>query len=551
MIQTAARDELVQVHYNVPQLMYWIVRASINILLWGRRTGKTQGPMAMFSVDNVHRMPRSNGFFLGSTYEQLLTRTLPPVIAGWEMLGYYPDVHFWIQKFPPEKFRIPRAYIYPLKADHYISWYNGSGIYLVSQDRPGTINGVASQWGGADEAKFLNYEKLKEEALLTLSGLANEYGHLSNYLSLLFASDMPTTRKGKWLIDFKQEMDAEVVDAIIQLQTEVMKLQEQLDKADEANQKKISKAIEVFEKHLNDLRKGTVYCSYASTLDNIHTLGMEPIKLFKRILSDFIFQVSVLNKELYKIENSFYSQLDEDVHGYNAVNYAYFDTLEFDFKKEQKRDCRWDSDIAGDQPLCISCDYNNAINSIVTGQLVDGVGKFLSSKYVLSPLLLKDCVALWDEYYKYHPRKEVYYYYDHTALSGGKDASSNINFADEWTTALQQKGWVVHRKYIGKSPYHKSRHLLWNATMQGADTRLPTFRYNLTNCHDWQVSAQQAGSIRVGNEIKKDKRSEFDPNTPPQEATHLSECGDILLWGWVRSKFKKESTFVDLIYRHQ
>jgi hypothetical protein len=155
-----------KLHYNKPQLLVHLIMAQIIVCIWGRRTGKTEGPMADFTLNNIFSMPRSNGFLSGTTYEQLLTRTLPPLIAAWERRGYYENVHFWVRKFPPADLKVPKAYRSPLKPDHYIQWYNGSGIYLVSQDRPGTINGVATQWGAADEAKFQNYDKLREEALL-------------------------------------------------------------------------------------------------------------------------------------------------------------------------------------------------------------------------------------------------------------------------------------------------------------------------------------------------------------------------------------------------
>lgn len=539
-------SEFTKQHYNIPQLLFAIIQAQISILLWGRATGKSEGPMAYFTIRNLHDMPRGNGFLMGTTYAQLLTRTLPPLIAGWEKMGYYRNEHYWIGKYPDQKFKIDKAYRHPVSPEHYISWYNGSGIFLVSQDRPGTMNGVRSQWGAGDEAKLLNKKRFDEEVIPTMAGHADLFGHLSNYLSLLFCSDMPTTAKGKWLLDYKGLMDEKTINLILAVQAKLQPLQKAYIEANEKEKEKIIGTIRHFYGQLNEMRKDTVYFSLASTIDNIHALGLNAIKNFKRALSDLEFRVSILNEQIVKADNGFYGLLDPDVHGYDKFNYAYIDTLELNFRNEENKDCRWDGDINPNAPLDIACDYNNAINSIVTGQEQLGAFWLLSSKYVLWPELLDACVKKWHEYYKYHRLKVVNYYYDSTAVKG--DARSDISFADEWTDQLTKLGWEVNRVDIGQIGSHHSRYHFWGRLLQGNDPRLPKFFYNKTNCSDWEVSAQQAGVLRVGNTIKKDKSSE-KPNSgvPQNEATHLTEAADILVWGKYRSRFVDEGDYTGLI----
>lgn len=500
--------------------------------------------MAYFSLHNIHSMPRSNGFFIGATYEQLLTRTLPPVIAGWEKLGYKMGLHFWVCKFPPEKWKVPRAYKTPLRADHYITWYNGSGIYLVSQDRPGTINGVETQWGGGDEAKFLNYEKLKEEALLTLSGQADKFSHLSNYLSMLLMSDMPTTSKGKWLLDFKDQMDEQTIQLIIACQLELLKLQKKLDTSTKPSQ--VIGEIKKLQKDLHSLRKDTVYVSYASTFDNIHSLGMEPLKMFKRTLTEFVFRVSVCNDEILRIENSFYSSLDEDLHGDVMVNYAHVDSLEIDYRTPALKDCRWDSDINLSMPLALAADYNNAINCCVTGQKILQRVRFLSSMYVLNPEMIDALIDKWHQYYQYHPVKTVKYFYDSTAEWG--TYKSNMTAAQEWKQGLEKRGWRVIMIDIGHPPEHQEKHILWVKILKRLDPRLPVFIFNRENCKDWQLSCQLAGVIETAKGIKKDKGPEKKPDQyAPQEATHLSDAGDTLLWGLVKDLVNDNRVFHEIV----
>lgn len=550
-IQNDSQD--VNIHLNIPQLIFTIANCRHNILLWGRRTGKTEGPIVDFSLRNILDMPRSNGFAVGTTYEQLLTRTLPPLFAGWAKMGFHENVHYWVRKYAPDHLDIDKAYRHPVKADHYIHWFNGSGIYLVSQDRPGTINGVATQWGFGDEAKFLNREKLQEEVLLTLSGNADKFGDKYNYLSTLFCSDMPTNAKGRWLIDAKADMDPKIIELIIGISQLLQDAEEELLAADKKSDSTFEKArakVNGLNTYLNELKKLTTYYSTATTFDNIHALGMDVIKNFLRQLDAITFLTSVLNELVEMVENCFYSGLNSDHHGEDSVNYDFVDDVVTDFDRIPERDCRWDNDRVDHLPLYLSCDYNNAINCAVTGQVLDfkHERRFISSLYVENPLMLGDLVDKWCAYYEKHPCKDVYYVYDQTAVSGAADR--NISFADQWIKGLQDKGWNVIPTYIGAASWHRPRYWLWNEVLREKDSKFPIFRYNKEACKVWQVSCERAGVIQGANEkreFKKDKRSERDKKIPPYEATHMSEAGDCLFWYWYYGFAKEESSFVDML----
>lgn len=497
--------------------------------------------MAQRSLDNIMKMPRTNGFLLGTTYEQLLTRTLPPLIAGWEKLGLYQDIHYTIGKFHPSPTH--KAYRVPLRADHYIQWFNGSGIYLVSQDRPGTMNGIRTQWGCGDEARLLNYARFQEEIVPTMAGHAEIYGHLSNYLSLLFCSDMPRNTKGRWLLDYEKEMDKETIEGILILQIQIIKIQERLHNiSDPIQLQKLTKDIRTLEDKINTLRKGTVYFSMASTLDNIHSLGIDAIRNFIRVLNNVELQISVLNRKMMRPDMSFYALLNEDVHGYYMIDYGFIDRTHTDFKNPQK-DCRWDSDIA-DQPLEIALDYNNSINCIMTGQDLGPEARFLSSMRVMHPQLLNDVITKWDAYYKHVKVKEVVYYHDHTAKDGRR-ANSNTSFAQDVIKQLDSLGWIVKPVDLGQTPSHFYRYELWGKLFQGRDPRFPKFRYNRTNCSDWQTSAEQCNTISSGNEIKKDKRPETDKNYPQEEAPHMSDAGDTLIWGMLQKRLGNTIPYIE------
>lgn len=550
---TQTQEAQIKVPVNLPQMLYNLVMPHIASLVWGRFTGKSEGPGAAFTINNIVKMPRSNGFIQGTTYEQLLQRTLPPLISGWERLGFIENIHFWIKRFPDPKLKIKKAIRQPINPDHYIKFYNGSGIYLVSQDRGSTINGVRTQWGFCDEAKLLNKKKFDEDTIPTMAGGAELWGekspyHLAEYLSLLFCSDMPDTSAGAWLLEFEKEIDPKRIELILSVQCEIMIKMEELNSADEIQKVKITNRLNQLNFYFNELRKECVYFSLASAIDNIEFVGLDPIKQAKRILTDIQFRVSILNQKLLKNEKGFYGLLDPVIHGDDRANYAYIDTLNFDFKTPKIKDCRWDADVNQSMPLDIAMDHNNMINCIVTGQDSPIESRLLSSFFVEHPDMLDACVRKWNDYYRYHPVKEVNYYHDSTSKSGGRNAMSNIDFSMEVERLLISYGWRVNKIDIGQIGSHNSRYHFWGLLLKGSDPRLPKFSYNKTNCVVWETAALQAGLIKKGDEYEKDKRSEKDPKIPPHEATHMTEAADILLWGKLRPRFRNNDEFVGMIH---
>lgn len=537
------------VHLNPPQLRAMAIDAQTQVHVWGRRTGKTEGPGGAFTARRVHDMPRANGLLMGTTYEQLLTRTIPPLVAAWEKLGYYQDVHYWIRKQPPAALRIPKAVRTPLKYDNYIQWYNGAGMYLVSQDRPGSINGISSQWLYADEAKFLNVERLREEALPTLSGLRDLFGDHPHYLAMCIMSDMPTSNKGSWMFEYEKEMEADVCQLVLKLVIEESRLTQLLPTLNTTQQRKAHRELKKLQEGIGELRKGLVHYSEASTFDNVHVLGLDALKRFKRDLPPAIFDASVANKRVVQAEGGFYASLDEDTHGYDAHNYAHIDQLDLSYSTEPDKDSRWDADVDRKRPLDIGMDYNNIFSCLCVGQ-DHGQKEYrlVNSLFVDHPLLLDDLVRKFCHYYRYHQAKHVRYFFDHTAVH--VNAGSNVSYSGIVRRELEANGWTVEPIYYGAAPKHFTRYLLWGKMLRENDPKLPRFKFNLTNSRQWMISAQGAKTYLSGGEWKKDKRGEQVVNgvpvMPPRDATHLTEAGDMLIWGAIHKRLNNTSgVFVD------
>lgn len=173
-------------YYNSPQLAVKYCSRPEKTLLWGRGTGKST-VNADIAEACVHEMPRSRGFIVGATYMQILTLELPPMIAHWERLGYYQNVHYFIGVKPPRAWRKqwPSAYHMPQRTDNLIWWYNGSVIQLISFDRKDTgSRGGSFDWGLGIEAALLPKPRLDRELLPTLRPTHYTFKHNRYHKSL-------------------------------------------------------------------------------------------------------------------------------------------------------------------------------------------------------------------------------------------------------------------------------------------------------------------------------------------------------------------------------
>jgi hypothetical protein len=527
-----------EIHYNEPQLRTRLIAAQENYFIWGRGTGKSTGALAPFSLRNILSMPKSNGILLGATYEQILIRTLPPLLAGWEMEGYKEGVHFFVGKFAPSRWKWEKAYVHPLKAQYYIHFYNGSGIYLISQDRAGSANGLSADWLVGDEAKLLKYDRLSEETIPTLRGNNLYFGNLYNHLSTMFTTDMPKNPSGQWILEKEQLVDREHIDQILKFAIYVEELKYKLLTENRPTvRKRIQKEINKINLHLNEARKGTVYVDYASALDNVDVLGLKYLKNQKRILSDLDYRTSILNMPITQADTKFYAHFDDEYHTYTAPNYGHIDTLKLDYRNI-KKDCRWDSDLDKHKALDVSLDYNAAINSLVCGQEDNPyLYKILSSFYVKHPDRVKELIVKFCDYYAYHKRKEVNYYYDHTAVA--TNAISDISVSDVVTATFIELGWKVNRIYIGQASSHYSRFIFFGSLFKEDNPKLPRITINATNADSYIVSLNNAGTRKDKGDIKKDKRPELNINIAQEKTTHLSEAGDCLLYSLFSNRMQE------------
>ena len=494
-----------KIYFNKPQRLTQLIGANTTVIVAGRRTGKTDSIAAPFVLRNMQRMPGSTGGIVVPTFKHGLTNTLPGLLAAWKRWGFLSGVHYVVGRKPPKSFK--RPIIEPNDYEHVISFYNGSIAVIISQDRPGSSNSLTLSWLLVDEAKFIDYQKLKDETLPANGGIKSYFGKHSFNHSIMILSDMPQTQKGSWFLHYRDKMDAELIKTIEGTVYEIWRTKERIRSLNARGEQVppyLKGYLRRLDTSLNKMRSVAVYYREYSSIENLQLLGENYIKQMKRDLTPLTFQTSILCQRIGIAKDGFYSSMKE-AHKYDASDFQYLDSLGFENFDPAAIDCRADADVDPDAPICIGMDYNANINWIVAGQPKGRRLNVIKSFYVKFERKIPALVDDFCRYYAEHRNKTVVFYYDATAL-GSNYAVNEQDF--RWVIAheFERHGWQVEAVYIGNPMRHDEKYLLINQGFAGKQRLMPFF--NRQNNDDLILAIQAAGVTRGRNGFRKDKGGE-------------------------------------------
>ncbi|AYQ31389.1 hypothetical protein DTQ70_03990 [Runella sp. SP2] len=522
-----------RVHYNRPQLAGMLIDANEETNLWGRATGKSEGRLSVRTLTCVQQMPRSAGVNVAKTYLQILDRTLPPILKHWQDLGMHRDVDFWVRKFPDKKWGLELPYFTPETPEHAVFVRSNKNqvalMRLVSQDRPGSSNGLSIDWIVGDEARFLNKQRYDDELVPTNRG--NERYFAGSYLhhSVCLCSDMPNSPEGYWLFEKEKGMDKEAVALVKGLNVELYRLNPKntpLELLAPARARKIVR----YRKELNQLRAKLSYYSEASTLENIDVLRESFFEKQKKQLPDYEYDRAILNNKPQNVKEGFYSLLGPQ-HKYNAIDYSVVDGLsEKDYGTGKLNNCKKDADLNRAMPLHAAPDFGGSINFLSVGQPDGNCFRFLKNVWVKNPQRVKDLAKAFNDYYRYFYKKELFFYFDHTHIKTESVADKNPK--DEFVNDLETLGWTVHERYLGHTPSSYTRFNLWSFGFVGDDPRVMYPLFNEDNFSEGLTSMQNTRIKRGAKDpYAKDKGLEGDKEADQLLAPHGGDSADILYFG--------------------
>lgn len=498
---TTNSDETLRMYLNDAQAYCLMMQPRNLVLVGGRGIGKGL-VQAIRMIQVFQSMPRSSSGFVGPSYKKLLTSVIPSITVHFERLGFKRDIHYVVNRKPWKALCWDTPLFTPDTWDHTIAFYNGSVVQMITQDREGASNGMSNDHLMIDEAKFVDYEKLKNETFQTNRGNEMYFGGLPLHHGLTITCDMPVTKKGSWFLDFEKQMDPDLVEVLEGLVYHRWRTERKLKRYPEKKEI-IERHLEKIDRDLAFLRSNcTLYKEYSS-LVNLAVLGEDFIRQQKRLLPPMTFRTSILCQRVGVSQDGFYGALREDVNLYVAPNDHYLDKFDFKFNPAtDSEDCRMDGDLDPSLPLIIGSDANNNINWIVTGQVgKDGKLRILKSFFTKYERKLPECVDDFCNYYRWHKAKRVIFYYDSTFIDNNY-ATHYFDFHTEVVTRLRRNGWLVDDVYIGNPMNHIKKNMLINRMFIGRASHQVLL--NKDNNEDLLISIMSAGVYQG----KKDKRGE-------------------------------------------
>ncbi len=522
------------VYFNRPQRLTQLIGANTTVIVAGRRTGKTDSIAAPFVLRNMQRMPGSTGGIVVPTFKHGLTNTLPGLLAAWKRWGFINGIHYVVGRKPPKSFAKPITE--PHDYEHVISFYNGSIAIIISQDRPGSSNSLTLSWLLVDEAKFIDYDKLKDETLPANGGIKSHFGHHSFNHSIMILSDMPQTKRGSWFLHYREKMDTDLIAAIEATVYEIWRIKSRiraLRNSDTPVPDYLKNHLRRLDRSLNQMRSVAVYYKEYSSIENLQLLGENYIKQMKRDLTPLTFQTSILCQRIGIAKDGFYSSMKER-HKYNASDFESLDVAFRSLCDDKVMDgdnlithnlitCKADADVNTYAPLCIGMDYNANINWIVVGQPSGKRLNIVKSFYVKFERKLPELVADFCAYYATHQNKTVVFYYDSTAL-GGNYAVNDQDFRWVIIHEFERHGWRVEDVYLGNPMRHDEKYLLINQGFAGKQRLMPFFNHQ--NNDDLILAIQAAGVSRGRLGFRKDKAGEKLAETEEDRLEHRTDGTD-------------------------
>jgi hypothetical protein len=533
--------DLQPLKFNRPQLRFVVQAPCSSNSVWSRATGKST-KIAWLMHRIITEMPRSCWGLVGSTYTQMLTRTLPSTIAGLREIGYHKDVHYFIGRKPPPSWGWPAPFQAPVKYDNFIIFYTGAGFHLVTQDGGGgSSRGMNLDGYLADEALLLDREKLTTDVIASNRGNVGRWPSATMHHGKFLFSSMPWGDQGKWLLEdggyYQQDgYDFQAIrDGLIKLQFEFvdtrskasrLKLYEEMYHL--SSQLRFYPNKKALGKGKTYIPKGLLY-SEANIFDNLHNVGVEYLELQRRELSDFVFAIEILNKRPNSVEAGFYPKLNVAHHARECPANDYVAGLEFNLAKLSAHDSRMDGDCRSHLPIRGAVDWGSKISTLTLAQLHADIGEyaFLRGLYVKHPKLIDDLAALFTKHYAYHLHK-VFEFIKDNEWGNQRAPNSNLTYNEQFAERLREAGWRVRFLDQGRVPDYGERYRLAYELLEEKNPRQLRIRFNKIGCKD-VLTAMSLAPIKLNTkgQTEKDKSSERKLTVPGQEATHFTDTVDL------------------------
>ena len=451
------------VYFNAKQLEFLQCPQKRKTLVWGRGTGKGAA-LAGLHYQRMCSLPRAKFFLTSSTYGQILTKTLPPMLDKWHEIGLREGEHYLVGRRPPEHW--DRPFKPPKKFENIISFANGYTIEMMSMDRPKTLRGGSFDGGDVDEAAFVSHEVYKDILVPSIRGNNHRFSH-PLHQSICKLSSQPRDTRGDWIIEDKAKAKA---------------------------------------------KPELYFYSEATSWDNVDILGASTIQMWEDEMDYLSYQAEVMNVRFMAAQDPFYHRYESKTHNYTPA-YKYHED-------EEGIQVKGFADYNPKELLDISFDFGGWFNCAIAFQTDRNTERAVKSFHVkeTDARVLVDNIC---KHYEGHPFKMVRVWGE---PRGHDKMATGTTMFEIVQRRFQENGWTcqicVRSGYTRK---HAERHTLLNEILEEVNIKLPKLRINDQECKDLIISMQLA---EVGQDFTKNKSKEKDRNYPQEHATHYTDALD-------------------------
>lgn len=559
------------VSLNTPQLVSVINNAKSEVDIEGRGTGKSY-KIGWEMNQIVRNMPGSISSITGRTFGQIYTRTLPSSIKFLERIGYEKDKDFKIGGKPPKGWKSPYEVV--TKFENFISFSNGTGFLMLSQEREGSSRGPNLDREIADEALTLLKERYDSEVSPANRGNEEHFGKKSTnpikqHHGFRYVSSMPYSQDQRWLLDYGKYYEEEAGILLFDIWNRIVKMQLQLIEAKKQNDVKLftniwNEIVRLKKQITPFVSKDGVLFVLANAFDNIENLGFSYIMREYDKQSLLTFMIEILNWVIDKVEDCYY-HLDPQKHiYYDAYNDDFIrgiaENTNWDADSLESPGCQADLDCDPSKPLEVGPDWGANINLFSIGQernynfatkIVEPVDCFINEFYnkpqEVNKVMINDLVEQFCNYYQNHPTRRLIYFRDRYGDSRNPNVKNSMSYNNQAINLFEKKGWQVEaRSHKGMEPPQHDKYLLWVNILKGEDPRFPKVIFNGKNCKYTLISMNNTKVIERNGKFDKDKSSERSKKILPEEATHFGDAADKRIWTKYGDKlYKYSSTFVN------
>lgn len=528
--------------FNKMQRQAMAIGAHDEIIIGSRGTGKSEGIDARFILRNVWEMPGSLGAMISPSYSKAWCNTLPAICKALAEWGYIQNIHYVVghKASPSMGFADPIRPIVGAEGwSNAIHFWNGTVMVILSFNQAMSANSMSIDWVLGPEAKFLSYDKIKNEVNPANRGNNQYFGHCPHHHSTCYSTDMPTTGLGKWILEKKAEMSTPHIELIMSLYRELQAYKRKpLTDHTLRMINSLTRDLDLARKFQPPVipepgkkREYTVFFGEYDIFDNLEVVGEDYIWKMKRESPDWVWRTAFLNQQLFKITNGFYSALEENIHFYIPQDSGRLSALGSNWKELQKSGCLGDGDLDFSKELHVAFDANAAICTAVVGQKDGNTMRVLKSFYVKTPSKMSDLVKMICDYYRPKLKHDIVFYYDHTFV--WEDAKSNDSYASIIERTFVENNYTVEMVYVGQAPQHEWKHIQIDRNLKGD----PDFLWIQINLHQnefLKIAMEQTGVRQGKNGFEKNKnpeKTDDTPDNPDEHKTHVTDAFDTLWYG--------------------